>query len=69
MLMLDAERFEAQRRSSVVNFQVLDKMPKKVRKLCDELGPDAPEWANEWFATGEDPRKKPRQAPVFPYQR
>lgn len=54
-LAIDAPRLEMQRHSAVYNFAILDTMPKRARKLIDELGPEAPEWANEWFATGCDP--------------
>lgn len=54
-LAIDAPRIEQQHQSSVLNFAIIDKMPVRARKLLDELGPEAPAWANEWFAIGHDP--------------
>jgi hypothetical protein len=67
-MVLNAPELEQRHVSAQINFSILDKMPERVRKLIDELGPDAPDWANEWFATGSDPRhRQEREVPVFPY--
>lgn len=73
MLRRDAERLEQQAQSARINFSIIDTMNKAARRHIDRDGPEAPFWANEWFATGEDPghrlKSEPADAPMFPYQR
>jgi hypothetical protein len=37
------------------NMLIFDTLPRELRDCINELGPDAPEWVNDWYAYGADP--------------
>lgn len=58
MLVLDRPRLDEQKVNAELNCTHLDRMPPKVRIIINELGPEVPDWINEWLLTGRNPRAR-----------